>query len=110
MLELSKYITNYTELLDLGVRVLHFGNHQVHSAYTDFPRINEAAYNLLQTWSKGQHSPNEAKKHLDAELRKVNLNQMAHVLTNTSVTVSPSTSQSKTPFVSLSDNEVIMAT
>ena len=82
MLALSKYVTNYTELLDLGVRVLGLGNHEVNSAKTDFPKVNEAAYSLLQSWAKQQSSPQEAFRLLSMSLKDIKWNQASYVLEN----------------------------
>ncbi len=72
MLELSKYITNHSELMDLGIRVLGMGNHQVNSARTNFSCINDASHSLLQNWTKQQSSPQEEFRLLVSRLREVN--------------------------------------
>ncbi len=80
MLNLSAYIINYTELLDLGIKVLHLTNNQVKSARTDFKQINEVAYELLQLWPRQQKSSNDALNLLHTRLSEVNWNQLSFVL------------------------------
>ncbi len=80
MVELSKHICNYTELLNLGVEVLELSSNQVDSAYHDFRKINEAAFHLLRTWDKQQSSPQEAFFKLDTKFRERNMNQLTQCL------------------------------
>ncbi len=80
MLEVSKYIPDYNELLDLGVRVLGMPNHQVKLAQAEFENSNVAGYELLQTWAKQQGSPQEAFRLLITRLKETNWNQLSHVL------------------------------
>ncbi len=86
ILQLSTHITDYSELLTLGVKVLHLTNNQVKSAKTDSKQVNEAAYELLQLWLRQQSSLHEAFNLLNTRLRDVKWNQLAHEVLNTGKT------------------------
>ncbi len=82
ILKLAGYITDLTDLRELGVSILRLGLHQVDSAHTDSKTINEAACNILQKWKRKQRSPQEAFTVLCAQLRQVGWNQIASELNN----------------------------
>ncbi len=102
MLELSKRISSYTELLNLGVGVLHLPDHQVNSAHNDFKGINEAAYRLLQAWYGQQSETYGAFKLLATRLREVNWKQLLCVLTKEDLPIVSAVSSGKSLFPSLS--------
>ncbi len=80
ILELASFITDLTELRDLGVRVLGLSLRKVNAPHNDSRRVDEAACNILEEWRKKQKSSLEAFNILCEKLRQIKWNQALHEL------------------------------
>ena len=81
VLELSKRITDFTELRTLASRGLQLPSHKVESAITNSSNnIQNAAYTVLQTWLKQQANGDVAYHSLVEALNRCNMIQLTSQL------------------------------
>ena len=108
-MELASFITDLTELRDLGVRVLGLSLRKVNAAHNNaLKNVNEAACNILEEWRRKQKSSHEAFTKICTNLKKVGWNQMAFELEHpgeASSEESGLTPQSKTIFSKVVSHE-----
>ena len=77
VLELSKRITDFTELRTLAGTGLKQPSHEVDSAITNSSHnIQNAAYTVLQTWLKQQANGDVAYRNLVEALNRCNMTQL----------------------------------
>ncbi len=89
ILELASFITDLTELRDLGVRVLGLSLRKVNAAHNDaLKNVNEAACNILEGWRRKQNSSHEAFNILCEKLRQIQWNQALYELKHLGETTS----------------------
>ena len=78
ILELSKRITNGLELVDLGTNVLKLPEHVINASLYDHNNsIQEAAYQLLSMWLRGQTNRQQAYTNLYSALKEGNMGELA---------------------------------
>ena len=78
VLNLSQRITSEHQLRDLGSRALGVRQHIIGTAlFNDRTCIQDAAYNVLSTWLKGQPSRQEAFMSMQTGLKRARMNQLA---------------------------------
>ena len=78
ILELSKRITNESELMDLGVKVLELPDFLIKTAmYDNTGKIQPATHETLSRWLKNQNNRQEAYKNLYTGLGRSGMNQLA---------------------------------
>ena len=77
ILDLSKRITGESELMDLGIKVLKQPDFVIKTALFNKKEIQDATYEVLSTWEKGQNSRREAYINLHTGLRENGMKQLA---------------------------------
>ena len=91
LVKLSQRLTDVGNLEKLAYRGLSLGHHEVQSAFENHPsEIQEAAYQILSTWSKGQEDREEAYNNLKAALEECNLVFLTSELEESAVKIKPS--------------------
>ena len=78
ILELSKRIPNGLELVDLGIKVLKLPEYVINAALYDHNNsIQEAAYQLLSMWLRGQTNRQQSYTYLYSALKEGNMGELA---------------------------------
>ena len=81
LLNLSKNLTSRERIRSLAINGLNMNKEKVDAYFTDYPNnIKEAAYRVLDEWSKSQVNKTEARTLLIGALYTVNLPALAEHL------------------------------
>ena len=78
ILKLSKRITDKSELMELGIKVLGLPDFLIKTAlYDNREKMQPATHEILSRWLKQQNSRREAYINLHAGLKKCEMSQLA---------------------------------